>query len=271
MIVKTFERLERRYYISGVLRTESGLRIGGEKSTAVAETDLPVIRDGIERPYIPGSSLKGVLRSGLESILRGLAGESLWSCDLFNDPCSGHDRKDKTTNKTKEEQKKEVPLEKILEGMCTVCGLFGCQKFAGRLFFHDLPLSEKHAPPPMIRNGVGIDRDLETAAESVKYNFEVIPPGVGFDLEIILENPGDVQLALTLKMLELLNDGHVLLGGFTSRGLGKVRLEDIRIKWACAEILLGGKDLEDLDYTAESKRASQVLKSVIAGEEVGDA
>lgn len=55
---------------SGKLRIlESGLHIGGtEQITGIGETDNPIIRNPITRlPYVPGSSIKGKIRSLLES------------------------------------------------------------------------------------------------------------------------------------------------------------------------------------------------------------
>lgn len=51
--------------ITGVLTCKSGLRIGGSKDDiGIGEMDNPIIRHPLtKRPYIPGSSLKGKLRS----------------------------------------------------------------------------------------------------------------------------------------------------------------------------------------------------------------
>ncbi|HUU68642.1 MAG TPA: type III-A CRISPR-associated RAMP protein Csm3 [Planctomycetota bacterium] len=55
---------------TGVLKVlDSGLRVGGEKgSAAIGDTDNPIIRHPITHlPYVPGSSVKGKIRSLLES------------------------------------------------------------------------------------------------------------------------------------------------------------------------------------------------------------
>ncbi|MDR2392075.1 MAG: RAMP superfamily CRISPR-associated protein, partial [Planctomycetota bacterium] len=64
-------RLLRIEEFRGTLKVlESGLRIGGSKdSVGIGETDNPIIRHPITNlPYIPGSSLKGKLRSLLELV-----------------------------------------------------------------------------------------------------------------------------------------------------------------------------------------------------------
>jgi CRISPR-associated protein Csm3 len=58
-------RLSKYVPITGVLICKSGLRIGGSKDDiGIGEMDNPIIRHPITKhPYIPGSSLKGKLRS----------------------------------------------------------------------------------------------------------------------------------------------------------------------------------------------------------------
>ena len=55
--------------ITGVIRLRSGLHIGASKDNIeIGGMDQPIIKDPItSAPYIPGSSLKGKLRSLLET------------------------------------------------------------------------------------------------------------------------------------------------------------------------------------------------------------
>ncbi len=58
--------LEGKIIIKGKIIAETGLHIGGNKATKrIGELDNPVIKDGTGKPYIPGSSLKGKIRSML--------------------------------------------------------------------------------------------------------------------------------------------------------------------------------------------------------------
>ena len=68
----TFETLSSRHRLDATLRTETAMRVGAEKSVDVVGTDLPVVRDGMGRPYIPGSALKGGAkpRIGLKNATR---------------------------------------------------------------------------------------------------------------------------------------------------------------------------------------------------------
>src|SRR5947208_6850389 len=53
--------------LEGDLNCETGLHIGaGKGSLEIGGADNPVVKDAFGRPYIPGSSLRGKLRSLLE-------------------------------------------------------------------------------------------------------------------------------------------------------------------------------------------------------------
>jgi CRISPR-associated RAMP protein (TIGR02581 family) len=197
-----------------------------------------------------------VLRSGLEAVLRGLGDERLPACDPFAQPCIVR----------KKDSREEVKIEEVLGKVCVVCGLFGSPYLAGRVFVADLPLADGHGSRTEVRDGVGIHRDLRVAQTSppAKYDQEVVPPGTAFRLEMILENVDDpLQLALVLKSLDLLHTGEIRLGGLTSRGLGRVKLEALRLERTDPRLLLAGKGYQELDYEAERAGAETRLAEVL--------
>src|SRR6202167_1565854 len=56
--------------LSGELHCETGLHIGaGKGSLEIGGADNPVVKDAFSLPYIPGSSLRGKLRSLLENAM----------------------------------------------------------------------------------------------------------------------------------------------------------------------------------------------------------
>lgn len=67
-----FSTFTSRLHVKGQLTFKTGMRIGSSRSIRVDEPDLPVLRNALGTPYIPGSSLKGAFRSYTESILRRL-------------------------------------------------------------------------------------------------------------------------------------------------------------------------------------------------------
>src|SRR5215207_10121039 len=64
--------LERLVRFDFRLTCTTGLHIGAGKSADLAGSDLPVLRDALGRPIVPGSSLRGILRSGVEAICLAL-------------------------------------------------------------------------------------------------------------------------------------------------------------------------------------------------------
>lgn len=184
------------------LETVTGLRVGAERDTGVG-TDLPLLRLPDGRPYVPGSSVKGVLRASTERLL---AGVGIRVCDPL-DPRArcGADREDS-------------PWERL----CTVCRLFGSPSWAGRIRCGDLvpdgPVTT------VVRDGVGIDRGELKASDRLKYDYEVVPPGVSFGGEIRIEDRLPGELGLVLTLIELVDAGVISIGGGTTRGLGRLRL-----------------------------------------------
>jgi CRISPR-associated RAMP protein (TIGR02581 family) len=226
---KMFHILKKRLKFKGTVIAESGLHIGTVSSNEIIGTDSPVIKDFYGRPYIPGSSFKGVLRSAVEKIVNGLANKDFYCCDIMNDPCADRIRKE---IKTKEEAgiKKYEEFDRARDYItksCQGCLLFGSLGMASKIMIKDLPVKN----PDLwlnqfeVRDGVAIERDTETARDTGKFDYEIVPKGTMFDLEIIMENPEDYQIGLFLVGIREMGEGFALLGGNTSRGLGRVKIE----------------------------------------------
>ncbi|RMH23577.1 MAG: CRISPR-associated RAMP protein [Acidobacteria bacterium] len=227
---------KRRLRLEGRLVTRTGLHIGAGGSGDPLGTDLPVVRDAAGRPFIPGSSLKGVMRSAAEALLRSLPrprGDDprprLWTCDAVGgDPCIDDQRVKALRKDLLPEQPsaadQRLVVEAVWEESCTICRFFGSLALASRVRFPDLPLAGELLGLE-VRNGVGIDRDKELAADGVLYDFEAVPPGTGFDLTVIADNYADFEIGLLLYLFDELHRGHLALGGKTSRGLGQMRVE----------------------------------------------
>jgi CRISPR-associated protein Csm3 len=237
-----------RLRLEGVLTTWTALHIGAGGSGDALGTDSPVVRTAGGAPYIPGSSLKGVLRSAAEALFRGGPFQKdrkrLWACDPIagrDRVCVTHERSEAIRAAEKERAKKASRepdsrrvAEEIWEESCTVCQLFGSLALASRVRFADLPVRNE-APLLELRNGVGIDRDKELAAAGVLYDFEAVPPETQFELRVTVDNPTDEEVGLLLYLFQELDAGNLTLGGKTSRGLGRVRvrwetIEEIRLQ-----------------------------------------
>src|ERR1051326_8119169 len=78
------------HQISGTIVTESGLHVGGsEDELEIGGIDLPVIKPPeTEIPYIPGSSLKGRMRSELERVLNRYSANGREPCNCCKPDCA---------------------------------------------------------------------------------------------------------------------------------------------------------------------------------------
>lgn len=267
--VDDFHKLERRICLSGTLITRTALRVGSGGNGELEAVDLPVIRDGHGYPLIPGSSLKGVLRSTVEALLRG-AGlprhTGLWTCDPLKDDQSPEDR---ACGFHSEGERQKVKTT----NHCAVCYLFGSHVVASHVRMSDalMPREDRNGRIPIeIRDGVAIDRDLRTAATGQKYNFEVVSPGTRFDLEVFIENPQDWLMGLLVVGFEQIAEGFSALGGFTSRGLGRMGLKWTGMTQVTARELLAGGTPVRFDEEARTAyfaecRAKLAAKSGAAG------
>ncbi|MBK9265647.1 MAG: CRISPR-associated RAMP protein [Polyangiaceae bacterium] len=161
-----------------------------------------------------------------------------------------------------------------VEDHCAVCQLFGSQVLASHVRITDLMVApderRRGRPPVEIRDGVAIDRDLRVAASGRKYDFEVVSPGVRFNFEVFVENPKPWLMGLLLIGFEQLIDGYTALGGFTSRGLGRVNLTWSEMTIVGARDLLDGKPGELLQGDALEERFKTYRQALAARAAKGD-
>jgi CRISPR-associated RAMP protein (TIGR02581 family) len=242
-----FSRFHNRMALEGTLKLETGLRIASGASDSVTGADIPIIRDALGQPFIPGSSFKGALRATVERLARTLnRPPELWACpdplDHRAGACVTGKRKagilaDVTDNGRVDEQAFTLALA---AETCTVCRLFGSPWLASKVRVRDLPLKrESWVGRVEVRTGVGIDRDTRTAAKNVLYSFEALPSGTEFTCEIIIENAAKIELGLLALGLREMEAGRVPLGGARSRGLGWSKLLDLRcVGWVDQDNLL---------------------------------
>ncbi len=231
-----FHEFTSRLTLKGEVETLTAIRIGASKSTLPTEPDLPVVKDALGRPYIPGSSFKGVLRSHTEAMLRGILGEQVsLVCNPTNNEewciVSGKSRKGKigieSLKKDEYDRNREDSevARLVIANSCLICQLFGSPWLASRLQVRDLlVVEETWFGQFQERNGVAIDRGKEVAAEGKLYDFEVVPAGARFGFTAIVENAEDWQLGMLIAGLRPFQTGDIAIGGARSRGLGLVKL-----------------------------------------------
>ncbi|MCS7250204.1 MAG: type III-A CRISPR-associated RAMP protein Csm3 [candidate division WOR-3 bacterium] len=222
--------------IKSNLYVKTGIRIGGPtEGLKIGGVDNPVIRDAYGKPYIPGSSLKGKLRS-LTELKEG----------KYLDVKSG------------------IHICKSLDEyqQCDVCKIYGVMGLTSdsstflltRLIVRDTYLDEESITPEMrdnlefpwteIKTEINIDRRTGTVSSvGGLRNPERVPAGAKFkDCEMIFniyeEGDKDLLKKLFEAMLWLEDD---YLGGMGSRGYGKVEFKDIEVYWNKASDYESGK------------------------------
>ena len=233
--------LRNRYVFRGTLEMETALHIGGGRVT-LSSSDSPVVLTPDQKPFIPGSSFKGALRSTVEKIAPNLPG--FWTCALIelgedglreerkqgNQICSTV-RQGEITQERRDHPERAASIHRqAIDGLCSTCRLFGSPFSAARLNVNDLYMpKEEWSGVIQTRDGVAIDRDSEKAKDRLKYDFEVVPASATFDLEIVLENATEQDLQLICVGLSEFVHGFGVIGGKRSRGLGVSRLDDLKV------------------------------------------
>lgn len=233
-----FNKFENRTIITGQLTAIDPVHIGASERNPnrYAGASAPILKDSDGFPIIPGSSIKGVVRSRFEAIIRS-AGMNIREDTNHEHFCgdTGYARyvmKDKSINP-------EEIADDLYSRSCVVCQLFGSSVIAGKLRFKDCSyIGESFSAEK--RKGRRINRD--TGVSAFSYEYEIIPKGSRFDFLLIAENLTEEQkkyLDLIITMLEgrLIDGDYLAFGGKTTRGLGRMRLENKRIEYIDAEML----------------------------------
>lgn len=198
--------------ITGVIRCVSGLRIGGSDDLLqIGGTDLTCIKHPVTlKPYLPGSSLKGKMRSELEAKLDKFGGRS------GNEPCGC--------------------------GACIVCAVFGMHKPRGndlgpsRIIVRDAQLLE--GGETELKSENVIDRKTGTAMHPRK--LERVVAGSTFTLRIGIQEwdldkdadhggkkGGEALVAFVLEGLKLVQ--RTGLGSGVSKGSGEILFEGLKV------------------------------------------
>lgn len=203
--------------ITGIIKSETGMHIGGSSSfAAIGAVDSPVIRDVLEDiPMIPGSSLKGKLRTLVAR------------------------------------QYNHNPLTKVENDAQRIARLFGSVGKNSRLIFSDSVMAnakELNAMNVSVTeikfentinraSGVANPRQIERSVRGAIYPLEII-----YNVDNVDEMKEDFETLCTgFTLLE-----YDYLGGHGSRGYGKITFHDLK-----AECVLGTVDKALMKECAE--------------------
>lgn len=223
-----YDKFHNRYIITGKLIAIDPIHIGSSSKNSLnpVDVDNSVLKDNNGRAVIPGSSVKGVVRSYFESVLRSI--DEKKACGVFDDYCTKEIEKSlKKIDNLKER------ADKAYAQSCDVCKLFGGHEFAGKLQFKDCYLIGE--PSYEHRDGVGIDRETGAAKGGAKYDFEIISKDSEFEFTMTADNLDNQQKKYFDFIVAAMKDGNLAVGGKTTRGLGRFRIADAEIKEITAD------------------------------------
>jgi CRISPR-associated protein Csm3 len=233
-------RLLGRVFITGEIETKTGLRIGDSQTTmTIGGVDLPVIRNRrTNEPYIPGSSLKGKMRSLSEKLT---GAPQNFTVHPGNREGKGrvrihvaHDA-DNISGKPDYDDPTYGWINKVF-GITGDAGVWATAP--NRLLVRDVLLAEASRdelnelktdlPFTEVKWEAAIDRVTSAATPR---QIERVPAGAVFGpMEFVfsLYEAGDDQLfGQVLTAMELLEDDY--LGGHGSRGSGKIEFRTLRV------------------------------------------
>jgi CRISPR-associated protein Csm3 len=233
--------LDKYEEITGIIRCVSGVRIGGNSNVIeIGTIDNPIIRNPItNHPYLPGSSLKGKMRSSLELNLRKGTPPEIG----LQPPTLERGRRDERTG--------QEELRPCRCGRCVVCKLFGSNDVHStyeptRLIFRDCQLTSgsleilEHAARERgiffaeIKPGIRMNRANNSVARGAFFNFERIPEGTEFAFELVLRlydfdteaHRSDYKKVIARGLQLLEKEG---IGGKITAGYGHIKFEGM--KW----------------------------------------
>lgn len=237
--------------LEGELHCDTGLHIGaGKGSLEIGGADNPVIKDAFGRPYVPGSSLRGKLRSLLEQS----SGLAVPSELVYLSRRKGQEVRIHQSDRPDDE----------------ICLLFGrnpgrMDRVSGealetststpaRLTVYDAPLVADSITSQMREN---LDDELtevksENAIDRITSQanprtLERVPAGARFKVRFVLDVLCEEDKALSGRLLEalrLLEDD--ALGGGGSRGSGRVRFSNLKLTWRNRAFYSGGAPEQEL-------------------------
>jgi CRISPR/Cas system CSM-associated protein Csm3 (group 7 of RAMP superfamily) len=218
-----FDQLKEVVTIHVEYTTDGNLSINSGKGDGIR--DNLVIREGgpNSNPVISGSSLKGVVRSTMESLLSA-AGQKI----CVPDTCvPGGNQREKEDYWRRHRMPNRTGLGNDCHG-CLVCSLFGRasrrNSQAGRVIFHDARSENGKPITPMSRTHVAITRDTKAQASAALMTVETVPADESFAGDIVLHNPDPWMVGGVLFVLENLL-GKTGIGAKKTAGYGHLRVK----------------------------------------------
>jgi len=237
-------KLKGKLIITGTIKLITGLHIGNTSETLkIGGQDNPVIKDKTGMVFIPGSSLKGKIRSLLE--------------------ISGYSRKKYYSNQDGK------PCDC---GDCEICKIFGPHeskniKEPRRVIVRDgyIKVKDMNELYEKLETKAEntIDRVRGTTAKGGIRITERVCAGAEFDYEVIFNiyKKEDKKLIdIFLTGMKLLEDDY--LGGSGSRGYGKIKFKNLKVEYRSKNFYEGEKDNSSFEQINNIDELKEKLEEI---------
>lgn len=168
-------------------------------------------------PYIPGTHIKGVMRSEAERIMRSVLDHKREILE-FEDNVSDEDKKRIRTEK-------ELELREVSSDVCNIFGKIHSETIEG-YYEGKIKVTDFIADKEVIsasRMHVSIDRDKLSKKEGALFRTRVVPAGSRFTGYLLIRDLSSDENKLLMASLHSMC--HYGLGGERSRGLGNFKIE----------------------------------------------
>ncbi|MBA5851162.1 type III-A CRISPR-associated RAMP protein Csm3 [Clostridium sp. cel8] len=277
-------KLYGKVFIEGKILLKTGLSIGGDKSSIeIGGIDNNVIKNSNGEPFIPGSSIKGKMRSLIEKSLARYRLDISANGNEIQISSSDYDYdvekflnsekididNSKIRSKVVKFNKKSIKASSCECGKCSICKIFGTSASNGnseptRLYVRDSFLNKETKEKMDNREGMYSRLELEYTESKWENtidritsmanprNIERVPAGAKFDFEMVynIYNLGDIEnLKILFQALSLLQDDY--LGANGSRGYGKIKFVDLFISEKSIEDYKQNKKRNKLENVKE--------------------
>jgi len=201
---RDFDTLKSLTKIRGILVNHTPLRVGmGREEPLEAAVDIAVFRVG-GVPCIPGSSLKGVLRTTAETLASsfGITPHPPW----------------------------DLPEAEKKGDFCEICGIFGNQELMSHIKVYDVyPQGEAQI---FVKPRVAIDRNFGSVAHGPFFE-ELVVPGCRWDFRVdiinipIFEGNADKRGKILETLFRMFRTTGLHVGAGNTVGYGLTVLEDL--------------------------------------------
>ncbi len=212
-----FSKFENKYVITGKIILETPLRIGSQRpkhSTSSAALLMRETGDGFV-PFIPGSSLKGVLRSSCERVVNTFGADARIINEIFGSMNAGAKIRVRDCDAVNfNEIEERIHCATKFKDFCQDRKNCGASRCSFPENFYKVKLK---------------DRKLEPDTLLIS-DEEYIPPSVYFNFCIELDNASDQDLGMVLLGLDEFNYKRAGIGGGISRGYGFMNVKDLKIE-----------------------------------------